>query len=364
MERVRGAAMEKRMRRSVGLVLLPLLGFSIACGSLYREVQARSFSELSIDLQEWIGLNDPHRAEVQGLIDEGWMAAWEGRVGFFGTVPFEVAFEEYAADGGFDEDEVKALREKAAPFLSGSPSEERRAKLLALKLAMDAEVMVERHQVVRRRRGRLDGEGSSLSDWLLPDDLRDATESAGWELTEPCRNDEIDGIQFVFCVAQKGPRLATVKMDRYPKEEDVAEIVQAPAGANAVRHEGDTILTVAVIDGPAGEALRNAIVANGDKLTKLSASSVQAAIRGGGWELEGCDARKEGSEVTVSCEANQHDRQALVDLVVVRGSKADPKTEERVVSGGEASVHQGRNYLTATVYDQAPANELADAMTD
>ena len=352
------------MRLPAWIVLPPLLIFSLACGSLWREVQARSLSELSMDLQEWIDLGDPHREEVQSLIDEGWMAAWEGRIGPFGSVGFEVAFENYAADGAFDDTEIKDLRERAARFLRNSPEGERRAQLLAQKAAMDAEVMVVRKAVVRHRRGRIEGDEGTLSDWLLPDDVRDAAETAGWEVDGLCRYDQIDGIEFVFCEAHKGPLFANIKMDRYPALEDAEAAAAAPSGSSAVRHQGDTVLTVTVIDGPAGEVLRNAIVAKGDRLNRLSVGPVQAAIRGGGWELVGCDRHKESGTLTMSCEANQHGRTALVDLIIHPRTRGNPKDDERVVSGGEASVLQGRDYLKATVYGSSPANELADAMLD
>ncbi len=348
----------------MGFWLAPLV-MAIGCGSLWREVQARSFSELSVDLQEWIELNDPHREEVQGLLEAGWMAAYEGRIGMLSAIGFEVAFERAVSDKAIDEPEIRELRRRAAAFRAGTPAEgdPRRVRLLALKAQMDAEVKVERTGVVRRRRGR-SSDGSGISDWLLPDDVRDATESAGWEVQGTCRDDEIDGIQFVFCEAKRGPLVANVKMDRYPKEEEAREVAGHPTTTAAVHQEGDTVLTVAVIDGTAGEALAGAIVARGDSLLKLSAAPVQASIKGGGWDLEGCDAHKEGRTITVSCEAHQTGRQALVDLVVHRGSAADPETEERVVSSGEASVVQGRNYLKATVFDANPARELANAILE
>ena len=352
------------MRRLLWVTLPPLLVFSIGCGSLWREVQARSFSELSMDLQQFIELNDPHREEVQTLIDEGWMAAWEGRLGAFGGVGFEVAFENAAADGEFDDTEVRALRDHASPFLRRSPEGARRDQLLALKSAMDAEVMVERRAVVRRRRRGRSGASSDLSDWVLPDDVRDAAQTSGWEPQGACRYDEIDGIEFVFCEAEKAKLVATIKMDRYPDPSDAEKATEVPNVVSAVRQVRDTVLRVTVVDGIAGEALRNAIVAKGDRLDNLSAAPMQAAIRGAGWQLDGCDAHKEGGTVTVSCEANQHRKNAIVDLVVHAGGGSDPANEERVVSGGEASVLQGRNYLTATVTDLGPANELADAMLD
>lgn len=85
---------------------------------MWREDHARTFSELSFDLREWISLDDPHREEVQALIDEGWMAAWEGRLGWFGGMGFEVAFEECAADGSIDDAEVKELRRLSEVFVA------------------------------------------------------------------------------------------------------------------------------------------------------------------------------------------------------------------------------------------------------
>lgn len=345
------------------LALLPAVFFSLACGSLWRESQARTFSELSIDLQEWIDLDDPNREEVKTLIDEGWMAAWEGRLGWFGGMGFEVAFEECAADGSFDEGEVKELRRLAESFVRRSPEGPHRDKLLARKASMDAEVMVRRKGVVRARRGRLDGAGGDISNWLLPDDVRDAVESAGWEV-ETCRSDDIDNIQFVFCEARRGPLYAFVKMNRYPREEEARQEAEHLQASAAGHHDGDTTLTVTVLDGPAGEVLRNAIVAKGDRLSKLSAGPVQASITGAGWDLDGCDAHKEGGMVTVSCEAHQHGRQALVDLVQHRGEKAGIEEEERVVVSGEASVHQGRNYLKAVVRDTRPAQELVTGLLE
>lgn len=344
------------------LLLTAVMGSLVGCGTLWREQQARTFSQLSYDLREWIDLDDPHRQEVLALIDDGWMAAWEGRLGWFGGMGFEVAFEECASDGSFDDGEMKELRRLAAGFVR-ERSDERRARLLAIKSSMDAEITVERRSAARFRRGRSDG-GGEISDWLLPDDVSDAVGSAGWELDGSCRSDQIDGIQFVFCEARRGPLYANVKMDRYPREEDARAVAEQTASTSPTHQAGDTLLTVTVLDGPASEVLRNAIVAKGDRLTKLSSAPVRASITGASWTLDGCDAHRDGYYVTVSCEAKQHGRKALVDLEIDRRDKTPPEQEERVVTGGEAGVHQGRSYLKAAVYDVVPAQELLTGMLE
>lgn len=346
------------MRCARWIVLPPLILGAVGCGPLWREVQARAFSELAVELQDWIDLNDPHREAVQHMIEDGWIAAWEGRAGLFRSIDFEVTFEECASDGMFDESELEILKRKAAVF--GAVEGERRERLLKLKSEMDAEIRAERYAPIRRRGRSADG-GGDLANWLLPEDVQDATESAGWEV-ERCREDEIDGILFVFCEATKGPIHASIQVDRYPKLEDAVAIANAPQGTQAIRQDGDTVLGVRILDTPAAATLREAILARGDKINDLSLGPVRAAIKGGGWQIDDCDAQKEGPVVSVSCEAHQHDRrrQALVDLVQSAGST--DKEERRILQDGAAHVYQGRSSLSTTVYDKTPAEELADAI--
>ncbi|HHO53944.1 MAG TPA: hypothetical protein ENK18_24510 [Deltaproteobacteria bacterium] len=347
------------MRWGWVLLVSSILGLG-GCGSLWREVQARAFSELAVELQDWIDLNDPHRESVQHMIDDGWIAAWEGRAGLFRSIDFEVTFEECASDGMFDESELEILGRKAAGF--GARVEgARREALLELKAAMDAEIRAERYKPIRRRGRSADG-GGDLANWVLPEDLQDATESAGWKI-DRCREDEIEGILFVFCEASKGPIEASIQIDRYPKLDDAVAIASAPQGTAALRQDGDTVLGVRILDTPAAETLRDAILARGDKINELSLGPVRAAIKGGGWQIDNCDAQKEGSVVSVSCEAHQHERkrQALVDLEQHLRDDTD-KEERRLVFEGAAHVYQGRSTLSTTVYDKTPAEELADAI--
>ncbi|MBX2799343.1 MAG: hypothetical protein KTR31_16830 [Myxococcales bacterium] len=321
-------------------------------------MQARSFSELTVELQDWIDLNDPHREEVQSMIENGWIAAHEGRVGFLRAIAFEVAFEDCAEDGMFDDAEIKLLRGKSAGFSGSTIPDDRRARLMERKAAMDAEVRAKRFAPIQRRGRR---GGGDLANWKLPDDVQDAIESAGWEV-ERCRDDEIDGILFVFCNARKGPLHAEVQVDRYPRIEDARAIAEAPRATATVRQDGDTVMTVTVLDGQAAITLRDAIVPKGDTLNKLRAGPVQAALRGGGWDVEGCDPIKDGSLMQVSCAAKQRGRQALVDVVLEMSVAGDAEGEERILREGQATVVQASSSLTASVTDTAPANELVEAI--
>ena len=278
-------------------------------------------------------------------------------MGFTRGMDFEVSFERCASDGVFDDAELELLEDKAGPFLDHGVDGHQLKQMLELKAAMDAEVRAARYRP-QIRRGR-SGDGD-LAEWLLPDDVRDAAESAGWEITQ-CRDDEIDEIQFVSCEASRGPLSASIQVDRYPRVEDAEEIAKAPTGTAAVHQDGDTVLRASVLDGPAAIILRDGILAKGDKLSDLSLGPVQATIKGGGWQLETCDAQKSGATVSVSCVANQRGREALVDLVL-DGDAGDPADEERILAAGTAVVLQADCSLTTTVSDSAPASELVEEL--
>ncbi len=351
------------MRWSKWLFCVGMLSHVTGCGGLWSEVQARAFSKLSVDLQKWIDLNDPHREAVQVLIEDGWIAASEGRAGLFRAIDFEVTFEECASDGTFDDAELALLERKAAPFASRH-SDAERAALLKRKAVMDAQVRAERFAPIRRRGRSADG-GGDLADWVLPGDVQDAAESAGWGV-DRCREDEVDGILFVFCEANRGPIAASIQVDRYPKAEDAEAIASAPGqGTSAIRHDKDTVMNIQILDTPAAAVLREAILARGDQINALSLGPVQAAIKGGGWQIDNCDAQKEDNVVSVSCEAHQNDRnrRALVDLVQdARTKTTNQEDERRLLDQGAAHVFQGRSSLTTTVYDKVPAEELLDEL--
>ena len=123
------------MRRpaALGLLLVAALG----CGGIWDEVMAESYSEMTLDLEQAIPASDPNLAAAQEVVADGWIAAWEGRVGFWDTVGFSVAVDEALADGVIEPGEVLLLRQKGDIFepLVTDPAE--RAELLEIKATFD-----------------------------------------------------------------------------------------------------------------------------------------------------------------------------------------------------------------------------------
>lgn len=349
-----------------------LLTLWIAGCGLWREVQTEAFSELTVDLQEFISLNDPYRDRVKDLLDDAWIASHYGGVGTYGGIAFEIAFDQCASDGKFDEAEVNRLASLAEAFAVPELDPGQRATVLRRKAAMDATIRASRG--TQRRRGRSAEGGDDIANWVLPGDLRDAVEASDWEVRS-CNDDEIDGIQFVTCDLRQGQFFANVQIDRYPKPDAAKEAADNPA-TNAVVHiDGDTLMTTTVLDGDSAVILRDAIVPEGDAVALLTRYELTRAVTGGTWEVD-CNPlpRSEDGKQRVNCEATRPGRNALIEVAIDssdrnaqaarlrRKHKLQFEVHDRILQGGTAAVYQDQSSLEATVANETVARELSEAI--
>ncbi|MEN0065256.1 MAG: hypothetical protein AAGA48_24135 [Myxococcota bacterium] len=346
--------------------------FMAGCG-LWREVQTESFSELTVDLQEFIGLNDPYRDRVKTLLDDAWIASHYDGVSTFAGISFEIAFDQCASDGIFDEAEFNRLSSLAEAFVMPNLDPGQRTTILRRKASMDAKVRASRGQ--QRRRGRSAEGGGDIANWVLPDDLRDVVDTLDWEVSS-CDDDEIDGIQFAFCDLRQGQFFAHVQIDRYPKADDAKQASENPAANAHIFLDGDTFMTTTVLDGDSAATLRDAIVPEGDPVALLNRYELTRAVRGGSWEVD-CTPLPPGNPELqkVNCEATKPGRSALIEVVI---NKAERKKQakirsrkskdlkllanDRTLRVGIAAVFQDESSLQATVSNEQVAKELADTI--
>ncbi len=348
-----------------------LMLWSVSCG-LWREVQTEGFSELTVDLQEFIALNDPYRDRVKDLLDDGWIASHYGGVSTYAALSFEIAFDQCASDGLFDEGEFNRLQALAEAFDVPELDAGQRRVVLRRKAAMDAEVRATRG--TQRRRGRSAEGGDDIANWVLPGDLRDAVDASNWDV-RACQDDEIDGIQFVTCELRQAQFFATVQIDRYPKNE-AAKAASEDAPDNAHVHlDGDTLMTTTVLDGDSADILRDAIVPEGDAVALLTRYELTRAVKGGSWEVD-CNPlpRGEDGRQRVNCEANKPGRSALIEVVIDSADRAKQaarlgrkrklqfEAQHRILNAGTSGVYQDQSSLEATVANETVAKELSEAI--
>ena len=295
------------MRKAVAGVLLAL---GLGCGGLWQEVLAQGFSDLTVDLQERVPATDPHAGEVLTLIEDGWIAAWEGHLGMSDTLPFEIAFHESTVDGRVDEGELVLLKERAKAFDDHPVDAERRAELMKLKQSMDDKVRAER--------------GVPPPEVAPEGELAAVLEAAGWTVTS-CSD---DGTR---CEGTSDGRLAVV------------------SGGDAV-----------VYDLAAAEALRDRLIPEGAHLADLEVDALRAAFEGSGFALEGCEEAREGPMVGVECSASLGPTKARASLQLQRGGRG---RQARDVHGGAARVLQGKSVASVTVEDTAAGAALVEALT-
>jgi hypothetical protein len=118
---------------------LGALACTLACAGIWKDVHRESFSEMSIRLADLPGLEPTRRAEAQALLEDGWIAAHEGRMDFSTAVMFDVAFDEALEDGALSGLDIEVLRDASSTFVSPELTPERRSELVAYLAEMDAE---------------------------------------------------------------------------------------------------------------------------------------------------------------------------------------------------------------------------------
>jgi len=349
-----------------------LLTLWIAGCGLWREVQTESFSELTVDLQEFISLNDPYRDRVKDLLDDAWIASHYGGVSTYAGIAFEIAFDQCASDGSFDESELNRLQAIAEGFARPDLDAGQRAIVLRRKAAMDA--MVRANRGPQRRRGRSAEGGSDIANWVLPGDLQDAVEASGWDVID-CKDDEIDAIQFVNCELRQNQFFATVQIDRYPKPDAAKKAAQNPHENAMINLDGDTLMTTTVLDGDSATILRDAIVPEGDAVALLTRYELTRAVKGGSWEVD-CTPLPRGDDgkQRVNCEATKPGRNALIEVVIdsndrrKQGDRLSRKralqfdVHDRILQDGTAGVYQDGSSLEASVANGTVAKELSEAI--
>ena len=348
-----------------------LLVWIAGCG-FWREVQTESFSELTVDLQEFISLNDPYRDRVKGLLDDAWIASHYGGVSTFSGIAFELAFDRCASDGSFDEGEFSRLQALARAFELPELDDGQRATVLRRKAGMDATVRASRGP--QRRRGRSEDGGSDIANWVLPGDLQDAVESSGWDVLG-CHDDEIDGIHFVSCELKQSQFFANVQVDRYPKPDLAKQAAESHQANSFVVVDGDTLMTTTVLDGDSAIILRDAIVPEGDAVALLTRYELTRAVKGGSWEVD-CTPlpRGDDSKQRVNCEATKAGRNALIEVVIDSSDRGTQRTrlnkrrkllfesQDRILQDGIAGIYQDQSSLEATVANGTVARELSEAI--
>lgn len=348
-----------------------LLTLMLAGCGLWREVQTDAFSELTVDLQQFISLNDPYRDRVKDLLDDAWIASHYDGVSTFEGIFFEIAFDQCASDGVFDEAEFQRLEALAKGFEMPELDAGQRATILRRKAVVDARVRATRGP--QRRRGRSAEGGGDIANWVLPDDLQDAVEGSDWEVRN-CSDDEIDEIQFVSCDLRQGQFFANIQIYRYPKPEAAAESAQNAPEKAEVYVDGDTVMTTTVLDGDSGIILRDAIVPEGDAVAVLNRYELTRAVTGGAWEVD-CNRLPSSDGTTqVNCEALKQGRQALIEVIIdpeekriqakrlARRKKLQFEAEDRILQEGTAAIYQDRSSLLATVFNETVAKELREAI--
>jgi hypothetical protein len=307
-------------------VLLPVLGFTLGCGGLWQEALSETFSVMTVDLEQQVPVSDERRDDVVALLEDGFVAAWDGHVGTMDVLPFSTAFDEAIADGKIDRGDLGLLKQRADRFDDVPIDPQRRADVLAMKQTLDARIRAERGGVAPPR--------GDLDEWELPDDLEAALNAASWPV-DNCTEGREGGVRVVACAGLRGQRVATAAVTRGPK---------------------GTTLDVTVSDGDAAVALRDAIVPEGALLAELDATPLRRAVKSAGWSIERCDARREGRELLADCAAKDGARAATVTMSLQRGGRG---RQQREVAAGVAIVLEGQSTLSVLVHDGAEADALA-----
>jgi hypothetical protein len=345
-----------RVSAGVGLGVVAL-----GCSGIWRQAVAQSFNVMTVDLERAVPASDPNRGQVQELIDDGWISAWEGRIGLTGSIAFSVQLDEAMADGEIQPGEVVLLSDSAVEFREGLPEAARRRELLLVKALKDDEE--------RAKRGLAGGGGAEavgshdvpasadVASWALPDDLREAIGRAGWQVAN-CSDRRETGIIWAQCEATRDERHATAVVERYDSEAEANEAFPGIVGSELV---GTAVIEVTVLDGPAAGSLRDALTAGRDGLGELTDRDLREGLERAGWRVSGCEAQEGPVERTASCDAERIDGAgtAVVDLIRVSGSGGIAR---RSIDFGVASLSAGASVLSVSVDDPAAAQELLDAL--
>jgi hypothetical protein len=272
------------------VVLGVVVAASLACGGIWTESVAKTFAGNAVDLETAVPASDPRRAAVAAMVEDGWMAAREGRVGLVGAIPFSVALDDAVADGSLSEGEVIELRDASSSFRTGEITPERRAELLAMMADDLAEERLERGLTASA--ASAGGGVGGPASWVLPGDLQRAVEGAGWSVVS-CE-DGLDGsLAWADCQASSGDRFATIGVERYRASDEAREQVPDPGGSLMV--DGASVLRVSVLDEAAAERVADEL---GPNLRDLA---LRAALAGHGWTLTECHAATEAGVRQESC---------------------------------------------------------------
>jgi hypothetical protein len=135
--------------RSSPFALGLCLALSLGCANQWRDINAESFSDATVEVEDRVAAGAPRRDELLGLIDDGFVAAWERRVGLIEALGFTLTARTTVQDGQISPDELQQLRDRATVFFAVPVTPERRAEVLAFKAAVDARRRVELRALAR-----------------------------------------------------------------------------------------------------------------------------------------------------------------------------------------------------------------------
>ncbi|MEZ4241747.1 MAG: hypothetical protein R3F59_37485 [Myxococcota bacterium] len=332
-----------------GVLLLAALG----CAGIWREAVSEQFSEMTVELDRAVATGAHNRDAVQDLIDDGWIAAWQGDIGLFGAIPFAIELDDVLLDGAIEDGEVALLREKGKDFRANLPDPDRRRELLAIKAVKDDH---KRAEMGDAPAGDDDGASRSpVEAWALPDGLRSGLTGAGWTVTR-CADGSEDDVRWAQCDAENGALFGSVTVERYA----TAAAARDQEDGSTVRAFGDTLLDVEVTDPSAAEGLLDAII-GGRRDLDLAESDLRKLASDAGWPVTGCESEGAGEERTSSCTLAKAGREgdAFVVLITAPGRGAVARSSD----DGVAWARAGASSLSVSVDDPAAARALLADLT-
>ncbi len=252
------------MRHLSCLAIVTTASMSLACGGLWGEALAKSFSEMTAQLSSVPP--GPQVDRTRKVLDEGFISARQGDLGVWDLAIFESSFDDAMADGQLSQVEVAGLEAQAAGF-GFAPIDTRsltdvevaeRTRLLAIKRAADEQAVA--------TVGLFDtgtptdlamAPTAEFAGMTLPQ-LQERLLHLGWTIDDCNAYTEASG-RWTSCDARHGPLHAMVSLTRHATPDDaMASSWTGGDETGAIRRDGLETLAVWVTDGGRASAVRDA----------------------------------------------------------------------------------------------------------
>jgi len=339
---------EPHLNRPLLFAALPVIAFSLACGGMSKDIASGSFVKQTVQLGAVA--DGTEKIEVAKLLDDGWLGAQDGDVGFTETMSWDINFSEAIEDGIITNAELIELRGDASDWVTTTPAPDRDTRLAA-KRQQETEKAVEMAASA----------AADFSKWKGQEGLKQRMTDIGWSVSSCSEFKTEDYANTASCDGVKGALSGSVELVNYDQFDDAHDMVDGWTPGIARKRDGRTVLTTVVTSGEQSGALLDKLVPKGTKLKDKDMAWLKSQIKAAGYSANDCEFEKDAEYIDNDCDVLKGPSSGFVSLSIEVGRPSGK--ESRSVEDGSAMIKQGGATFSVTLYDDAASKQLITELT-